>query len=376
MPSFVVIICLGAQTTSRVGWQSPQDDEHYVNGNDSNYMFHVRSTATSPRETHRKKCGNGVDQNASQYSKSVDAKYLMRTPSVERAATKSNRNEIQPQSKPSVVAWHQNSPQSSEHRREMFVRRDEFFSRVEEAVNKNGYYCSERDIRCDRIYASEESFTTDAMTVGERTSSCDGNNGLFNGMNEDLIAVRSITNGNGNIYGRIMNGKVVNDKQCTVVAGNKRQNRPMPTFPPPPPPMSLTSIQSQSKPQQQQFYQNPGIKNRGNFNGHAYDIPADCFYASELSPRAGIQQRKMMQSSPLLSSSSNQKQRQKQLHANSTSSSTTHLNSSRPLSHALMNSLSSPESAYSTGYSTDGTSPGNLLNVRVREHRSRTKKRF
>lgn len=198
------------------------------------------------------------------------------------------------------------------------------------------------------------------------------------------------------IYGKIMNGKCLNGnhRDDSHSGGNKRTDRPIPMLPPPP---------STPPPPQNDKYFSYGRYNDFHSNGGAgqipqfrksidnpYDVPSDAFYAPKemtVSPR-DLHQKRVFGVNGVRTTPSPQ-QNQAQHHQQHTHQhkvqfmNGTHVSASsgshHPLAHVIMNSLSSPESAYSTGYSTDGTSPGNLRATneerRECERRRMTKKR-
>lgn len=262
-----------------------------------------------------------------------------------------------------------NSQPHGYRQRQMYECREEFFNRVEEDVQKNGFYCSEREREMrgdakafDAAYQSQTDTTHfhDRNRLEQRqrepaelpeTNAADNGNIRCGDSGEDVIALRSA---NGHIYGRIMNGRAVKEKQCAPIAPNKRLDRPIPMLPPPPSTPPPPSARSAKQVRHESLHLEHS--NRGGSNGHAYDVPNGCM--REMSPR-DIQQRRLIRSSPLPQSHQLHQQQQQFFSHKAPLASGTHLNANRPLSHVIMNSLSSPESAYSTGYSTDGTSPGN-----------------
>lgn len=354
------------QTTSRVGWQSPQDDELCLS-TDTIHPFHVRSTTTSPRNALR---SQSTHQNGAQYSKSVDSKFLMRTFSEENAK---NDGKIDRKLNNLDDVAHKSNGILLPHgyrKRQMYECREEFFNRVEEDVQKNGFYCSERENQNGIKTVSEKTYQQQQNDVThfhdrnrfeqklnhEIKDSPPTNESIrCNGATEEFISLRSK---NGHIYGRIMNGKAVKEKQCTTIGENIRLDRPIPMLPPPPstPPPPITHLSKQTK--HESLYLEQNGCNRNNFNGHGYDIPNGCM--REMSPR-DVHQRRLIRSSPLPQTHQHHQQQQQFYSNKAPLMNGTHLNANRPLSHVIMNSLSSPESAYSTGYSTDGTSPGNYM---------------
>lgn len=169
------------------------------------------------------------------------------------------------------------------------------------------------------------------------------------------------------IYGKIMNGKLLNGnhRDESHSTGNKRSDRPIPMLPPPPstpPPPQSDKYYSYSRYNE---YSNGGqIPHIRNPIENPYDVPSDAFYAPKemtVSPR-DLHQKRVFGMRTTSSPQQNQQHPQKPQHKVQFMNGT-HVSaasgSHHPLAHVIMNSLSSPESAYSTGYSTDGTSPGN-----------------
>lgn len=371
-----------------MGWQSPQDDNRSPNAVDGNYSYHVKSTTTSPKTIYRynnlSNGGNGANPesprhnlNKSQYSKSVDAKYLTRTFDEQRPTYQLQNKDILPgilkssmsvgasakstelMPKPTINFTIDSAITSPYRQRSNPNRRHDDVNRFD--VYSNGTEYREQTTYDDRYQYSQRVQAAPQMYSNGNERRCD-----------DVAGEKPTKRG---IYGKIMNGKLLNgNHRDESHSTGKRSDRPMPILPPPPstpPPPQNDKYYSYSRYNE---YSNGGqIPQIRNSIDNPYDVPSDAFYAPKemtVSPR-DLHQKRVFGMRTTTSPQQNQQHPPKPQHKVQFMNGT-HVGaapgSHHPLAHVIMNSLSSPESAYSTGYSTDGTSPGNSEGVNEDEN--------
>lgn len=320
------------QTTSRVGWQSPQDIPMSPKS-DYPYRNMVKST-TSPKIVPRKSsCNNLEISNHNQYSKSVDAKLLSKTMDsslnkIETTTSASNgykkvNGKIQMATTITTTSYAclEKSPESVKYGKYSNTDNYKCSSKNSTAakfeksaqIDKLKNPPNEIDFRQPKKLSKYDEFdiNRDSKLLQKNTNSC-GNDQTGNCIESNY-------------------GKILPSAKCFDHYNANIQNTPV-------------------------FVTN--TDNSNNNNNYNYNKSNNTIKSTQPFPTKQIENynTKTDQSGNNLLRCRNEINRN-MLRTNRYSNSNTNSTGGHQLSHVI-NSLSSPESAYSTGYSTDGTSPG------------------
>lgn len=346
----------------------------------------MKSTTTSPKTIYRyNNLSNGGGSNAnsvdsphhhlnkSQYSKSVDAKYMARTYEEQRPTYQLQNKDILP----GILKTSTNGSSGQSAKSTEMVSKPTINFTIDSPIASPYRQRPNSSRRHDEMHGNgaeyrEHAFYDDRGQYGYNQRTSQSPQMYANGSecyrSDDVHAEKPVKRG---IYGKIMNGKLLNGnhRDESHSAGNKRSDRPIPMLPPPPstpPPPQTDKYSSYNR--YNEAHSNGGrVPEKRNPIENPYDVPSDAFYAPNemkaASPR-DLRQKRVLGTASSMRTTPSPQQSQQQVYQhkvqfmNGSHVSASSGGSHHPLAHAIMNSLSSPESAYSTGYSTDGTSPG------------------